>query len=95
MKKSRTLRELGILNYVQKEATKQNEDIINLQPKNTYKTNKKLNSNWREGSPPILRGVIMMGIGCVRNINTQLTETLKKFLHTKQISSTSITRVGA
>ena len=48
MKKSRTLRELGILNYVQKEATKQNEGIINLQPKNTYKTNQKLNSNQRE-----------------------------------------------
>ena len=63
---------------MQKEATNQNEDIINLQPKNTYKTNQKLNSNQTEGSPPILRGVIMMGIGCLINIYTQFTETLKK-----------------
>ena len=58
------MRELHIVNHVQKEATQQKEDIINLQPKNTYKTNQKLNSNRREGSPSIIRGVIMMGIGC-------------------------------
>ena len=89
------MRKLLIVNYIQKEATKQNEDIINLQPKNTYKTNQKPNSNRREGILPILGGVIMMGIGCLRNINTQFIETLKKNLHTKQISSTSITRVRA
>ena len=69
------MRELLNLNYVQKEATKKIEAIINLQPKNTYKTNQKLNSNRREGSLPILRGVIMMGFGFLRNINTQFTET--------------------
>ena len=68
------MRELRIVNHGQKMATNQNEDIINLQPKNTYKTNKKLNSNWREGSPPILRGVVMMETGRLRNINIQLTE---------------------
>ena len=46
-----------MVNYVQKESTKQNEDIINLQPKNTYKTNQKLNSNRREGIHPILSDV--------------------------------------
>ena len=39
------MRELLSVNDVQDEPTKQNEAIINLQPKNTYKTNKKLNSN--------------------------------------------------
>ena len=39
------MRELLNLNYVQKEATKKIEAIINLQPKNTYKTNQKPNSN--------------------------------------------------
>ena len=72
MKKSRTLRELGILNYVQKEATKQNETIINLQPTNTYKTNQKLNSNQREGNHQGPRDLRMMSIGCQRKSNTQL-----------------------
>ena len=37
------MREIVTVNYVQKEVTKENEAIINLQPKNTYKTNQKLN----------------------------------------------------
>ena len=37
--------ELLTLGYVKEEGTKQNEAIINLQQKNTYKTNQKLNSN--------------------------------------------------
>ena len=36
------MRELLSVIYVQKEATKQNEAIINLRPKNTYKTTKNL-----------------------------------------------------
>jgi hypothetical protein len=57
------MRKLLTVNYVQKEATKQNEAIINLQPKNKYKTNQKLNSNWREGIHSSPRDVRMMGIG--------------------------------
>ena len=41
------MRELLTINYVQNEATKQNEAIINLQPY-IYITNQKLNSNKRE-----------------------------------------------
>ena len=41
------MRELLSVIYVEKEATKQNEAIINLQP-NIYITNQKLNSNKRE-----------------------------------------------
>jgi len=40
--------ELLTINYVQNEATKQNEEIINLKPKNIYIINQKLNSNQRE-----------------------------------------------
>ena len=42
------MRELLTINYVQNEATKENEAIINLQPKNIYITNQKINSNQRE-----------------------------------------------
>ena len=51
------------VNYVQKEGTKKNEALISLQPKNTYKTNQKLNSNQREGSHLSLRDVGMIGLG--------------------------------
>ena len=40
--------ELLTINYVQNEATKQNEEIINLKPKNIYIINQKLYSNQRE-----------------------------------------------
>ena len=40
--------ELLTINYVQNEATKKNEAIINLKPKNIYIINQKLNSNQRE-----------------------------------------------
>ena len=65
------MRDLLTVNYIQKEATKQNEAIINLQPKNTYKTNQKLNSNRREGIHPNLRDVRMMGIVRLRKNNTK------------------------
>ena len=43
------MRELLTINYVQNEATKQNEATINLQPNiYIYITNQKLNSNQRE-----------------------------------------------
>ena len=57
------MRELLTVNYIQKEATKQNEDIVNLQPKNTYKTNQKLNSNRTKDNHPSWREIGMMGIG--------------------------------
>ena len=63
------LRKLLTVNYVQKEATKQNEAIINLQPKSTYKTNQNLNSNWREGNHPSLRDVRMMDTRSLRKNN--------------------------
>ena len=66
------MRELLIVNYIQKEATKQNEAIINLQPKNTYKCNQKLNSNRGEGIHPSLRNIRMTSIGRLRKNNTQL-----------------------
>ena len=70
------MRELLIVNYVQKEATKQNETIINLQLIYIYIyiyiTNQKLNSNKRGGNNPNLRDVRMMGIGNLRKNNTQL-----------------------
>ena len=71
---------------MQKEATKQNEDTINLQPKNTYKTNQKLNSNRREGIRPILRDVRMMGIRCLRKNKIELIKHLKIIIHTNQVS---------
>ena len=64
------MRELLTVNYIQKEDTKQNEAIIDLQPKNTYKMNQKNNSNQREGNQPSLRDVGMMGIECLRKNNT-------------------------
>ena len=66
------MRELFTINYVEKESTKKNESIINLQPRNTYKRNQKLNSNWREGIHPSLRDIRMARIGCLRENNTQL-----------------------
>ena len=70
--------ELLTINYVQNEATKQNEEIINLKPKNIYIINQKLNSNWREGNNPRLRDVRMMGIGNLRKNNTQLRKHKQK-----------------
>ena len=66
------MREILTINYVEKEFTRKNKAIINLQPKNTYKRNQKLNSNWREGSHSILRDIRMAGIGHLRKNNTQL-----------------------
>ena len=54
--------------------TKQNEGIINLQPKNTYKTNQKLNSNQRECNHPSLNDIRMVGIGNLRKNNEQVVK---------------------
>ena len=56
--------------YAQKESTKQNQAIVNLQP---YIYNQPLTQfNQREGNNPSLRDVRMMGIGNLRKNNTQL-----------------------
>ena len=65
------MRELLTINYVQKEAIKQNEGIINVQPYNKYKTNQKFNLNRREDNYA-LRYVRMRSIGCLRKNNKQL-----------------------